>query len=90
MKVKPEHFAQLVALLRVGVTRIPAPALYDVRDPSVKAAHLIVDPARRYRWDALWAADGAPVREWTSAVYEYANDTHIDTALKAALVEVSK
>jgi hypothetical protein len=40
------------------------------------------DLGKRVRWDVLWATDHVERREWFSSVYEYANDSHIDTVLR--------
>lgn len=37
---------------------------------------------KRYRWDCLWYSSGKLRTEWFDRVYQYANDTHIDSALR--------
>lgn len=39
--------------------------------------------SERSRWNALWNMDPAFVGPWLAVAYEYANDNHIDTALRA-------
>lgn len=80
MKIKPEHYAQLAALVRVGLTRIPSAQAYAARHESIPRIALAKDPAKRHRWDALYAAGADEV---LSDIYRYANDEHIDTALRA-------
>ena len=47
-------------------------------------ADAVKDLDKRYRWDLLFAA-GSFSREWTTEVYKYADDTHIDTALRSII-----
>lgn len=36
----------------------------------------------RYRWDGLYMASKPVVCELMQAIYQYANDTHVDAALR--------
>jgi hypothetical protein len=90
MKVKPEHYASLEAVMRAGLTRVPSLQAYEARHPSIPRAALIKDPAKRHRWDALYAADTAARTPIMALIYEYANDSHIDTALRAIVKGVCK
>lgn len=90
MKIKPEHFSQLRAAFAIGVQRIPSQAAYLAADPSIPRIAAAKDRAMRYRWDALNASRAiAPLSDLTRAIYEYANDAHIDTALRAIVKELS-
>ncbi len=88
MKIKPEHYATLAPMIRAALTRIPSVQAYQACHESIPRIHLAKDRAMRHRWDALHAC-GEAGREWTREVYKYANDSHIDTALKAAVYEVT-
>ncbi len=88
MKIKAEHLTRLEALVKVGVTRIPPPQAYMSRDPSIRGIDKVVCPLKRHRWDALYAVGGTEHRDLLLEVYEYANDAHIDTALRAAINKV--
>ena len=69
MKLKPEHFAHMKAAI---LANSKAPTL-----PSYLARGLT---EKRWRWDLLYAAKLSP---WICAnIYPYANDEHIDTALR--------
>jgi hypothetical protein len=77
MKIKPEHFATLKAAIQQHDT------------PERRARYLKGDFPRsdrtkdlnmRYRWDLLWEFVGTTFI--TTQIYPYANDTHIDTALR--------
>lgn len=37
---------------------------------------------RRYRWDCLYSISFHERKEWFDEVYKFANDDHIDTALR--------
>jgi hypothetical protein len=86
MKITPEHYAQLRAAVAIGLPRIPSAEAYAARDPSIPRIAKAKDTAMRHRWDALWAAESmAPL----SAIYEYANSDHIDTALRAIVRDLT-
>jgi len=74
MKIKPEHFEMLRAAVGKHNT-----AFHRER---YKAAEL---SDKRYRWDLLYHAQriGAlPEHFICDTIYPYANDEHIDTALR--------
>lgn len=72
MKITTEHFAHIAAALDSIKPRIVAAA------PEYRAAGLT---DKRFQWDCARAAGLIP---WLCAnVYGYANDDHIDTALRA-------
>lgn len=69
MKIKPEHVEYIrKAMMQRGDT--PTLASYTARGLSEK----------RWRWDWLWRAG---ISQWIGEnIYPYANDEHIDTALR--------
>jgi len=74
MKVKPEHIEALRTALRPFLNKDTARVYADAG----------LSPTR-YRWDALWSARklrGEDVGDLITEIYQYANDTHIDTVLK--------
>jgi hypothetical protein len=74
MKIKVEHMAHMRSAIELALKAHP-----EARD-QYKEAGL---SAKRFRWDALNKAGLTP---WLcSDVYSYANDSHIDTALRAIL-----
>jgi hypothetical protein len=78
MKIKPEHYAYM----RDAMARV----LKDNQGISAAsyAAQGLTD--RRFRWDLFWAAK---LSQWVSDnVYKYANDAHLDTALRAIVKEL--
>lgn len=40
---------------------------------------------KRHRWDCLWSVNKERRTKWFDRVYQYANDTHIDSALRHAV-----
>lgn len=80
MKLKPEH----VATLRAAI----APLDTAERRAAYRAANAT---DTRYRWDLLWTArrnDTAVVGVTICEIYRYANDAHIDTALRSIVGKV--
>lgn len=79
MKIKPEH----LAVMRERIT-----AVYPQLKPLEHYAALpnVKDPAMRRRWDASHLAQLSPF--FALEVYSYANDEHINTALRAILAEL--
>lgn len=76
MKIKPEHYAKLEKGVRAAVEQHP-----HSREAYQKAGM----SEKRYRWDLLYASqiDGVSGNLWIcDALYPYANDDHIDTALR--------
>lgn len=75
MKIKPEDFEKLKA----AITPLDTPerrARYIAG--AFPRAEKVKDIDQRYRWDLCWASTH-PV----SPLYDYLNDNHIDTALRA-------
>jgi hypothetical protein len=82
MKVKQEHYDYIkTAIEGIGLANIVAhrEALKD--DPRVR------DLDMRLRWDCLWSS--VPSRWVCDNIYPYANDEHLDTALRRILKEVA-
>lgn len=84
MKIKPEHMAQLRAAIRTVADKV------GLHPESERYAALARSP-KRFRWDVLHASGlraGDSVGMQTGwPVYDYADDTHIDTALRAVMRE---
>lgn len=80
MKMKPEHFAHLKNAIAPFTENAKAHREILRNDPRVN------DLEKRLRWDLAHAAKLTP---WIcSDLYPYLNDTHIDTALRAAVVDL--
>jgi hypothetical protein len=70
MKMTVEDYA----ILKNAVESSPVyPQLLDYRDRGLSD--------KRYRWDCVWSVHSS-LKEWFDNVYQYANDDHIDTALR--------
>lgn len=81
MKIKPEHYTHMLEALRTVLTQPGAPTAAQYAANSIGT-----DPAKRHRWDAARAAGLIPYI--CDTLYTYANDDHIDTALKHAVKEL--
>ena len=80
MKVRPEHYLHMRDAILAISDRIPEMRAAISRDPRVKDAEM------RLRWDCFSAAG---LTGWACrSVYSYADDTHIDTALRGIMREV--
>jgi hypothetical protein len=86
MKITPLHLNQLMHTVK------------PLDTPELRAKYIANDFPRseltknkdmRYRWDLLWMS-GVWAREWTREVYNYANDTHVDTALRSIVPPLEK
>ena len=89
MKIKPEHFT---VIEKWTLKAIQDSYSFDKffkaveADPEQKAK--IKNPSKRYVWDMFWYGRKLSLKEncelvqVLDAVYEYANDEHIETALK--------
>lgn len=87
MKIKPEHYAHMLSAIRTLTESKPeavkahVDAIRSGADPRVK------DAEKRIRWD-LSHASGL-TSYICSNVYQYANDDHIDTALRSIARELA-
>lgn len=76
MKMRPEHYKALEDMI----------ALFGRQDTvATREAYRKAGlSSKRYRWDALWSVPHERRTEWFDlGIYEYLNDDHIDTALRA-------
>lgn len=80
MKIKPEHYARMKYEIAKIAGHLPEHRENLKSDPRVK------DLEMRLRWDASRAA--GLTRFICDEVYLYANDTHVDTALRKIMVEL--
>jgi hypothetical protein len=72
MKIQPAHYAYMLAACR---------ATLAASTPEAIAAFTAGKSAERIRWDLSYAAGLTPYI--CENVYPYANDAHVDTALRA-------
>lgn len=79
MKISPQDYQELKSLLAPLFPKLAAHREILKQDKRVK------DLEKRLRWDWFWAAKCG---NWANKVYKYANDEHIDTALRRAMVEL--
>ena len=71
MKIRHRNFTDLLHMIRSSPV---FPRLMEYRAKGLSD--------ERYRWDCLYSVNEKDRQEWFDRVYEFANDDHIDTALK--------
>lgn len=81
MKIKPEHYAHL----KTCIDALNKEVIARHRE-TVRKSGEYVDLEKRVRWDCLWAA--VPSRWLVDNLYDYINDTHVDSALKSIMREL--
>lgn len=86
MKMKTEHYATLRAALVPVITG----EHYEAHREALKSDPRVKDLDKRLRWDALYAVSrtSAVPQGFIGSLYEYLNDDHIDTALRAIVRDV--
>lgn len=87
MKITQEHYALLVSMLDNLNNKVK-----DCEKEMTAACNDLghVQEAytgqgltlMRFRWDVLFAVPFEERKEWFDLIYPYANDDHVDTALK--------
>lgn len=81
MKIKPEHIEHM----RQAIT--PLKGMIESHRAFLASDSRVKDLEKRLRWDLMYAAN---LNQWLcQTLYEYANDVHIDTALKAIVAELT-
>lgn len=81
MKVTQEHYQTL----KQAIANI-SPEKVNRHREQLKGDHRVHDVEKRLRWDLMYAA--GLTQFLCSTLYKYANDDHIDTALKQAMKEI--
>lgn len=82
MKIKPEHYNYMRQKTIGYISRNPG----AIAEHRAKLAPYSGDIEKRIRWDVLRVACGM---EWVcETLYPYANDTHIETALRTLQKEL--
>lgn len=82
MKIKPEHYNHMSEAIRT----IAGKPIIEKHRAAIIAEGKAKDIEMRLRWDCAYAAglSGYIARH----VYSYANDTHVDTALRAIIKSI--
>lgn len=88
MKLKPEHYAIIRDAVKCVATPQKVTGHRKQIEKDIAASGRQMDGDRRLRWDCLYAARLGP---WLSKnVYHYANDEHIDMALRRIVGEIEQ
>ena len=79
LKMKPEDYNELSRLIKKGS------AYRNLRDYKLLCKH-DGESETRMRWDMLWAIPRDERAAWFArGIYDYLDDSHIDSALKAII-----
>ena len=81
MKLTADHYAELQGMMDTVVDGMGRNRIKVYHSNMVSTCK--GDPSKRTRWDLLWMVNHADRTPWFDKVYKYANDDHIDTALRA-------
>lgn len=89
MKIKPEHYAIIEKwTLKAIESNYSFETYLKYLDTCPEQKAKIKIPARRYVWDMFWSGRQLSLKQscelikTLDAVYEYAHDEHLETALK--------
>lgn len=88
MKIKPEHLTTLTQLIAEQHTASQLATFrnqYLNRDASIPRIELVKNPELRFLWDVFWSIPQAKRGPLVDELYTYMDDTHLTTALKAAI-----
>ena len=80
MKIKPEHYKTM----KDAIDNLLASNPYlvdDYKHGRFRNSAKVTDLNKRFRWDLLWMS-GVGSTFLPDVIYPYADDTHIDTALR--------
>ncbi len=78
-KIKPEHYAHMLSEIR----KIATPDMIAIHRRYLTNENKAKDVEKRLRWDFSYSARLIPFI--CDNLYSYANDTHIDTALRSII-----
>lgn len=81
MKIRAEHFERLTNLMKSSPLIARHNGFRELQQMYIDNK-VGKDPQVRARWDCFWAIDRKQRDPLVKELYEYCNDTHIDTALK--------
>ena len=92
MKIKPEHYVILEKwLVKARQETYSFDAYFNALQNDPEEFSKVKNPKRRYVWDMFWFARQLSLKQncefvqCIDAVYEYADDSHIETVLKKIL-----
>ena len=83
MKIKKEDYE----VIKAAISKVNKEALKKHIE-AVKVSGNYKDLDTRINWDILWASELGK-GEFLRGLYSYANDEHINTALKSAVKELA-
>jgi len=87
MKMRAEHHAELRDRIAEYVAECGAERIAEYAE-ALKLDESVKDRGKRLRWDLLYVQPQAWRFDWFDRVYPYANDSHVDTALRSVMREI--
>ena len=81
MKIDKRDFDDLRKAVVIGMCEAGVLRLRQIR-AAIAADYRVKDKDKRYRWDLLWLSPAAQLAPVMNRIYQYADDTHVDTALR--------
>ncbi len=78
-KIKPEHYNYMLSEIR----KVATPDMIAIHRRYISNENKAKDVEKRLRWDFSYSAKLTPFI--CDTLYSYANDTHIDTALRSII-----
>jgi len=78
MKITAIHFSQLENLINNQIDKLSG----QLSEYFSRYQRNTGDWQKRFRWDLLYSIPYLERAAWFDEVYKYANDDHIDTALR--------
>lgn len=95
MKVKADHFEAIKSAIAEFDRKSVAKGENSLCKHAAEYREVYKYTPRRFRWDYWWAASreaglcvGHSDNDVNLPIYDYANDDHIDTALRTAMREL--
>ncbi len=82
MKIKPKHYTRILEAIRPLAHKFPTHRAALIKERKAR------DIEKRLRWDMAHAAKLK--KFFCDEIYSYANDEHIDTALRQAIKEIEE
>lgn len=83
MKITKQDYADLCAMLDAHAITRPWNTVAEAYTAYTRGGFT----QKRFRWDLLFSVPYRIRVVWFDRIYQYANDTHIDTAMKRYVAE---
>ena len=89
MKIKQEHYDAIKDQILIVVNEVKQDSGRSFIDLHMDYIEQGLSEIR-FRWDLWWISSGNRSTDFIYELYDYLNDTHIDTALKRIVKELTE